>query len=46
MILIPRDAPGVEILRPLGVFGHLHDHAEIIFKDVKVPVENLLLVEA
>jgi acyl-CoA dehydrogenase len=45
MILVPRDAPGVEILRPLGVFGHLHDHAEIIFKDVRVPKGNLLLEE-
>jgi len=45
MILVPRDAPGVNILRPLAVFGDEHDHAEIIFENVRVPVENLLQKE-
>merc|ERR1712039_1084594 len=45
MILVPRDAPGVTILRPLAVFGHVHDHAEIVFNDVRVPVSNMLLGE-
>lgn len=45
MILVPRDAEGVNILRPMGVFGHLHDHAEIIFDNVRVPVSNMLLGE-
>ena len=45
MILIPRDAPGVTVLRPLGVFGHVGDHAEIIFDNVRVPVTNMLLGE-
>jgi len=45
MILVPRDAKGVTILRPLGLFGHIHDHAEIIFDDVRVPVSNILLGE-
>mmetsp|Transcript_2420 Transcript_2420/g.4453 ORF Transcript_2420/g.4453 Transcript_2420/m.4453 type:complete len:446 (-) Transcript_2420:88-1425(-) len=45
MILVPRDAPGVNILRPLALFGHEHDHAEIIFKDVRVPKTNLLVAE-
>ena len=40
MVIVPRDAPGVEILRPLGVFGHEHDHAEIIFNDVRVRVSG------
>lgn len=45
MILVPRESPGVTILRPLGVFGHIHDHAEILFEDVRVPVGNMLLGE-
>merc|ERR1719401_82028 len=45
MILVPRDAKGVTIVRPLGLFGHIHDHAEIVFDDVRVPVTNMLLGE-
>merc|ERR1711972_590141 len=45
MILVPRDSPGVTIVRPLGLFGHIHDHAEIVFDDVRVPVSNMLLGE-
>eukprot|EP00039_Didymoeca_costata_P005864 m.85337 g.85337 ORF g.85337 m.85337 type:complete len:447 (+) comp13005_c0_seq2:95-1435(+) len=45
MIIIPRDAPGVRILRPMAVFGHEHDHAEIIFDNVRVPASNMILGE-
>ncbi|OHV22188.1 acyl-CoA dehydrogenase [Parafrankia soli] len=46
MILVPRDAPGVEIRRGMEVFGyddHEHGgHAEIVLADVRVPVSNLI----
>jgi acyl-CoA dehydrogenase len=45
MILIPLDAPGVKIERPLSIFGYdeaPHGHAEISFEDVRVPTENIL----
>lgn len=45
MILVPRDAPGVNILRPLAVFGEEHDHAEIIFHNVRVPLGHIILGE-
>ena len=48
MIAVPAEAPGIEKLRPMTVYGHddaPHGHYHIRFSDVRVPVENLLLGE-
>ena len=48
MILVPRDTLGVNVVRALTVFGYddaPHGHAEVEFKDVRVPFDNILLGE-
>src|SRR6201994_3751831 len=48
MIVVPRDTPGIKIVKMLHVFGYddaPHGHAEVIYDNVRVPKSNILLGE-
>jgi len=48
MVVVPAETPGITVLRALNVFGYddaPHGHAEVLFENVKVPVDNILLGE-
>lgn len=44
MVIVPKDAPGVHILRTLPVFGYQEQqgHCEVVYDNVRVPVKNVL----
>ena len=47
-ILVPKDTPGLTIIRPLTTLGYDDaplGHAELIFENVRVPADNMLLGE-
>ena len=52
MIIVPADTPGVDIVRdvatmedPVEHFGNFGGHAEILYREVRVPYENLIGLE-
>ncbi|KAI8988365.1 acyl-CoA dehydrogenase/oxidase [Mycotypha africana] len=48
LVIVPADTPGITVVRPMQVFGFddaPEGHCEIVFKEVRIPVENMVAGE-
>jgi len=46
VVLVPADTPGITVVRQMSVFGYddaPHGHSEVVFKDVRVPIDSIVL---
>jgi acyl-CoA dehydrogenase len=45
VVIVPADTPGVKVIRPMLILGYDHapeGHSEVVYEDVRVPLDNLV----